>query len=112
MQNSRNFNDRPEIMILGSLEIVIVGKYLHGFENWDAVEGRLIHFTICTMLFWLGLVDLASDEENSLPCAFRLTTWAKCSSQQPKPYKLIQKKMKKSQFNRMGKFKFPDWPRV
>lgn len=52
------------------------GKYLHGFENWDAVEGRLIHFTICTMLFWLGLVDLASDEENSLPCAFRLTTWA------------------------------------
>jgi len=34
------------------------GRYLSGFENWDAVEGRLLHFLIEGPLFWLGAVAL------------------------------------------------------
>ncbi len=34
------------------------GRYLSGFENWDAVEGRLLRFLIEGPLFWLGAVAL------------------------------------------------------
>lgn len=32
------------------------GRYLSGFESWDAVEGRLLRFLIEGPLFWLGAV--------------------------------------------------------
>lgn len=36
------------------------GEFLRGFQNWELVEGRLIHYLICGPMHWLGLVDLAS----------------------------------------------------
>jgi hypothetical protein len=32
--------------------------YITGYENWDRVEGRLIHFVINGPLYWLGMVEL------------------------------------------------------
>lgn len=53
------------------------GRYLSGFETWDAVEGRLLRFLIEGPLFWLGAValsegigDLEGEREEQL---FRLT---------------------------------------
>ncbi len=34
------------------------GRYLTGFESWDAVEGALIRYIVTGPLFWLGMVDL------------------------------------------------------
>lgn len=39
--------------------------FLHGFEHWDRVEGRLLRYLIRGPLHWLGLVDL-SDERYRL----------------------------------------------
>jgi hypothetical protein len=44
----------------------VSGEYLHGFEAWDKVEGRLIRHTLTRPLFWMGMVDLGRD-------SFRLT---------------------------------------
>lgn len=52
------------------------GLFLHGFDHWEDVEGALIRYFICGPLFWLGLVDLASEEEGAEPSAFRWTTWS------------------------------------
>jgi len=57
------------------------GRYLSGFENWDAVEGRLLHFLIEGPLFWLGAVALdgegrdgeGADEADRGVRVFRLT---------------------------------------
>jgi hypothetical protein len=48
------------------------GRYLSGFEFWDQVEGRLIHFLVTGPLFWLGAVALGSPGEGQAE-AFRLT---------------------------------------
>ena len=32
--------------------------YLRGFENWDLVEGRLLHFLLAGPMVWLGLVEM------------------------------------------------------
>ncbi len=34
------------------------GAYLHGFENWDRVDGALLRFILTGPMHWLGLVDL------------------------------------------------------
>ena len=52
------------------------GEYLRGFENWDAVEGRLIRFIITGPLHWLGMLDLAAPEEVMEVTAFRLSKWS------------------------------------
>jgi hypothetical protein len=49
------------------------GQPLMGFDHWEQVEGALIGYLIRHMLFWLGLVDLGSRTESSLPSLFRLT---------------------------------------
>lgn len=55
------------------------GRYLSGFENWDAVEGRLLRFLIEGPLFWLGAVALDGEgrvgvgEAEHGEHAFRLT---------------------------------------
>ncbi len=49
------------------------GEYVSGFENWDKVDGALIHFIITGPLHWCGIVDLAAPAENMEPTAFRFT---------------------------------------
>jgi hypothetical protein len=50
------------------------GQYLRGFAYWDQVDGALIRFLIVDTLHYLGLVDLASQEDGRDVAAFRLTT--------------------------------------
>jgi hypothetical protein len=58
------------------------GEYLRGFENWNAVDGALIRFTLCGPLHWLGILDLAFPESNGpsleveMASAFRTSMWA------------------------------------
>lgn len=51
------------------------GLYLRGFEHWDQVEGALIRFIICGPLYWLGLVDLASEDSDSADPNFRYSAF-------------------------------------
>lgn len=51
----------------------LTGKYLTGFESWDAIEGALIRHIITGPLAWLGLVDLGAAASERPPMAFRLT---------------------------------------
>lgn len=37
------------------------GNYLHGFENWERVEGAMLRFILTGPMHWLGLVDLGDD---------------------------------------------------
>jgi hypothetical protein len=53
------------------------GEYLRGYANWEKVEGQLIRFYITNWLHWLGLIDLASEENDEQYTAFRLTGIAK-----------------------------------
>ena len=48
------------------------GQYLRGFGYWDEVDGALIRFFITDILYWLGMVELASAEEGGAPMAFRV----------------------------------------
>jgi len=57
--------------------------YLNGFENWNRIEGELLHFFLTGPLFWMGILDLAAVEEGTQPFAFRKSDWAD---------KLIEKK--------------------
>ncbi|MBE9473316.1 MAG: helicase-associated domain-containing protein [Chloroflexi bacterium] len=52
------------------------GEYLRGFENWDQVDGELIHFLITGPLHWLGILDLAAPGEGKPLTAFRLFRWS------------------------------------
>jgi len=49
------------------LREVETGRYLSGFESWDAVEGRLIRFIVTGPLFWLGAVALNEDTNAAAP---------------------------------------------
>jgi len=56
------------------------GKYLRGFENWDAVDGELIRYLITGPMYWFGIVDLAGPEVLEADVsigitAFRLSEW-------------------------------------
>lgn len=37
------------------------GDYLHGFENWERVDGAVLRFIFTGPLHWLGLIDLGDD---------------------------------------------------
>jgi hypothetical protein len=52
------------------------GVFLRGFEHWDAVDGELIRFTITGILHWLGVIDLATPEQDGPITAFRLSAWS------------------------------------
>jgi len=39
-------------------------EYLRGYEHWEQVEGRLIRFFIECPLHWLGILDLATRQED------------------------------------------------
>ena len=45
---------------------------LRGFEHWEEVEGALLRHLITGPMYWLGLVDLASAEEDGESTAFRV----------------------------------------
>ena len=49
------------------------GEYLSGFENWDNVEGALVHYLLTGPMAWLGLVDLGSEREGGEPKVFCLS---------------------------------------
>jgi hypothetical protein len=50
------------------------GQYLRGFAYWDQVDGALIRFLIVSILYDLGLVELASPGEGKEVTAFQLRT--------------------------------------
>lgn len=50
--------------------------FLRGISSWDEVDGALLRYMITGPLHWLGLVDLASDEQATPPLAFRASSWA------------------------------------
>ncbi len=51
------------------------GRFLRGFEHWDAIDGRLLASMISGPLHWLGAVDLGGVHTGGAPTAFRLTPW-------------------------------------
>jgi hypothetical protein len=48
------------------------GTYLRGFEHWDDVDGALLRYIITGPMFWLGVVELATPEEEEFVTAFRV----------------------------------------
>ena len=60
-------------------------EYLRGFENWDEVDGRLIRYILTGPLYWLGVLDLARQEEGQEVTAFRLSAWSKALLQGESP---------------------------
>jgi Helicase conserved C-terminal domain len=61
------------------------GEYMRGFEHWDEVDGRLIRYILTGPLHWLGVVDLARQEEGAEIMAFRLSGWSKALLQGVSP---------------------------
>jgi hypothetical protein len=51
------------------------GRFLRGFEHWDAVDGRLLAYVISGPLHWIGAVDLGADHPGEAPTAMRTTPW-------------------------------------
>jgi hypothetical protein len=49
------------------------GSYLSGFEDWDRVEGALIHYLVTGPLVWLGLMDLGMPAPSRPSATFRLS---------------------------------------
>lgn len=49
------------------------GNFLMGFEHWDQIEGGLIRYVLTHILLLLGVVELGSPSETSMPTSFRLT---------------------------------------
>lgn len=47
--------------------------YISGFENWMLVEGRLLRFLLTGPMSWLGLVEAATNDQNTADLLFRLT---------------------------------------
>ncbi len=55
------------------------GEFLRGFEHWHEVDGALICYLITGPMHWLGMMDLATYEEEAPPqkaIAFRYSGWA------------------------------------
>ena len=49
------------------------GRYLSGFESWEAVEGGLIAYALTRPLAWMGLVALNAADSGPGETMFRLT---------------------------------------
>ena len=52
------------------------GKYLRGFDHWFEVDGALIRYLITGPFHWLGVTDLACEEEGLPAAAFKLSKWS------------------------------------
>jgi hypothetical protein len=51
------------------------GRFLRGFDHWDAVDGRLLAYLVYGPLHWLGAVDLGGVHPAEAPTAIRITPW-------------------------------------
>jgi len=51
------------------------GRFLRGFDHWDAVDGRLLAYLLSGPLHWLGAVDLGGAHPAEAPTAIRITPW-------------------------------------
>lgn len=51
------------------------GDYLQGFEHWDQVEGKFLHYLLTGPLHWLGFLDLACPVDQTTVTAFRRSHW-------------------------------------
>lgn len=49
------------------------GRYLTGFESWDAVEGQLAGYILAGPLAWMGLVEVVGTDQGRADAVFRLT---------------------------------------
>ncbi|HRN50069.1 MAG TPA: hypothetical protein PLC52_03055 [Anaerolineales bacterium] len=61
------------------------GRYLRGFEHWDAVDGALLRYFITGPLHWLGFIELASSNDEAAPLAFRWSAWSQALLHQQAP---------------------------
>ncbi|MGB9668804.1 MAG: hypothetical protein ACPL0B_00320 [Anaerolineales bacterium] len=50
------------------------GEFLKGFESWKYVEGRLLRYFLCGPLYWFGIVELGSSDEQKPILAFRISS--------------------------------------
>ena len=61
-------------------------QFLRGFEFWDQVEGGYLHYLIIGPLHWLGILELASPDEDAPTNAFKFSPWAQSLlAEQPAP---------------------------
>ena len=51
-------------------------EFLRGFDHWDDVDGRMLHYLLSGPLHWLGILDLAAHEPGGAVSAFRFSAWA------------------------------------
>lgn len=63
----------------GNFEVWIIRdqstqEFLSGFESWHFVEGRLLNYFICGPLYWFGLIELGSKDNNSPILSFRINS--------------------------------------
>jgi len=49
------------------------GRYLSGFESWDAVEGQLVRYMLAGPLAWMGLIVLVGANQGPADTVFHLT---------------------------------------
>lgn len=49
---------------------------LAGITHWKSVDGALVRYLITGPMHWLGMIDLASPDEDGAPKAFRFSSWA------------------------------------
>lgn len=62
---------------------VKTGEYLMGFEQWDAIEGRLITQAVTGPMHWLGGVSLGQPEGGDLGFSVTAWGWAWLHGQEP-----------------------------
>jgi hypothetical protein len=51
------------------------GDYIVGFDNWDLVEGRLLHFLVTGPVVWLGMAEIDASKVTH-ETRFRITSRA------------------------------------
>ncbi|MEJ2605111.1 MAG: hypothetical protein P8Z41_00390, partial [Anaerolineales bacterium] len=49
------------------------GSILHGFDDWDAIDGAMLRYMLLGPLHWLGVTDLGMLSEHDAAAFFRLT---------------------------------------
>jgi hypothetical protein len=69
-------------------------EFLHGFSQWDAVEGALLRFLLRGPLHWLGAVDLAEPSAGD-DWLISLSGWGSrwLGQETPQPHEAVRKPM-------------------
>jgi hypothetical protein len=52
------------------------GEFLRGFDHWNEVDGALVRYLITGPMHWLGIIDLASPDDDLHVTSFRFSRWA------------------------------------